>query len=79
VLREAAHKTRPSGARVFFIQTMTVDLHEDLFSQVQDLWGNFIALRVALVVFGVARGALDTQQVGVDDTDATPAFAANRT
>ena len=26
-----------------------------------------------------ARGALDTQEVGVDDTDATRAFAANRT
>jgi hypothetical protein len=46
---------------------------------VQDSWGNFIPLRVALVVFGVAYGALDTQEVGVNDTDATRAFAANRT
>jgi hypothetical protein len=46
---------------------------------VQDSRGNFIPLRVALVVFGVARGALDTQEVGVDDTHATRAFAANRT
>jgi hypothetical protein len=28
-LREATYKTRPPGARVFFIQTVTVDLHED--------------------------------------------------
>ena len=45
----------------------------------QDSRGNFIPLRVALVGFGVARRALDTQEVGVDDTDATRAFAANRT
>ena len=45
-------------------------------ARAMDSWGNFFPLRVALVVFGVARGARDTQQVGVDDTDATRAFAA---